>query len=192
MSHLRTLYDHFENFWKIKFQWETFFEKPYWAFASFHPIFNLKAVLISQKIGELKWGVPYSITKKCPHSLPYAYGISENLRTNNFIQLLRNKYISIVRNKCDVINNSLIKRSFETNFQYSENNWWLEMQERKWHLLKNVIIILKFVKEWLLKNRYVQCGGGVGEVTIENFSLVRLKISLFWKFSWRGLSLCYW
>ena len=34
MSYKRTLYDHFENFRKIKYQWETIFEKPL-AFCEF-------------------------------------------------------------------------------------------------------------------------------------------------------------
>ena len=73
MSYTRTLYDHFENFRKIKFQWERIFEKKPWPCANFRPIFNLKKVLISQKISESKLGVPYSALKKCPHSLPYIH-----------------------------------------------------------------------------------------------------------------------
>ena len=49
------------SFWKfsknnISMGEREFFKKT-WLFASFRPIFNLKAVLNSQKIGELKWGV---------------------------------------------------------------------------------------------------------------------------------------
>ena len=51
MSYLRTLYNHYEIFRKIKFQWERIFENP-WPFASSPSIFNLKTVLSSQKIGE--------------------------------------------------------------------------------------------------------------------------------------------
>ena len=53
MSHLRTLCSHFKNFRKFKFQWDKIYEKT-WCFASFPPIFNLKAVLISPKIGKSK------------------------------------------------------------------------------------------------------------------------------------------
>ena len=51
MSYLGALYDNFEIFRKKKFNGEEFL-KIEGHFAKFQPIFNLKTVLNSQKIGE--------------------------------------------------------------------------------------------------------------------------------------------
>ena len=59
---MRELYDHFENFQKKNFNWREFSKSP-WPFESFHSIFNLKTVLISQKIGQSKFGVSNSASK---------------------------------------------------------------------------------------------------------------------------------
>ena len=50
INYLRTSYDNLKKIRKIKFQWEKYFEKNL-TFASFHPILNLKMVLILEKIG---------------------------------------------------------------------------------------------------------------------------------------------
>ena len=56
ISYFRILSDNFKNVRKIKFQWGRIFEKPV-TFCEFSlSFFNLKTILSSQKIGELKLG----------------------------------------------------------------------------------------------------------------------------------------
>ena len=57
ISYLKILVNNFENFRKIKFKWERIFEP-------FPRIFNLKAGLISRKVGKSKLGVSYNALKK--------------------------------------------------------------------------------------------------------------------------------